>query len=99
MTKATARSQLDPGVLRLRVLQSLRDQGFKIGLDGLIRPGEWDKETIRNLHAQALRARIERARAGLERHENRLLGYIADGAEVDPGSIAPLLREVRPDTE
>ena len=71
MSASTAES-LSPTVLRRRILKSLRDQGFVIGRDGLIRPDGWDKDSIRQLHYQALRSRIERAREGLERHETRL---------------------------
>jgi hypothetical protein len=92
-------SNLTAQDLRARVLDSLKDQGFELARDGLIRPDGWDKQAIRDLHAQALHASIERAREGLERHEARLLGYIADGSALDPTSISPVLREVQPGSE
>ncbi len=90
---------LSPEALREQILISLRDQGFIVGHDGLIQPGAWDKVAIRQLHYQALQSRIERAREGLERHESRLLGYIAEGDDVQPDKISPVLREVEPDSE
>src|SRR5712691_11716419 len=99
MSEARPETRLDPQALRARLLSSLKEQGFSVGSDGLIRPGGWDKQAIRQLHAQALHARIERAREGLERHEARLVGYIADGRDLDPNTIAPVLREVQPNSE
>lgn len=57
------------------------------------------KRAIRELHREARDAAIERARPGLARHERKLLRYFAGGAEVQPRRIAPVLKEVLPDTE
>jgi hypothetical protein len=53
-----------------------------------------DKSAVRDLHKQAVSATIERARRGLERHEDRLIGYFAHGTEVDPPRMRPVLKEV-----
>jgi len=57
------------------------------------------KQAIRELHREARDAAIERARPGLARHERKLLGYFASGAEVQPERMNPILKEVLPDTE
>src|SRR6266542_4299687 len=99
MGRATLPEKLKPGDLRARVLRSLRDQGFRMGRGGLIKPQEWDKQAVRELHAQALQARVEKAREGLRRHESRLLEYVADGSEVEPDEIWPVLRDVKTRSE
>ena len=58
-----------------------------------------DKPAVRDLHKQAVSATTERARRGLERHEDRLIGYFAHGTEVDPLRMRPVLKEVVADSE
>jgi hypothetical protein len=86
--------------LRQRVIASLEAQGFRLHGDRLFPvPLLHGKESVRRLHQAALAAARKRARAGLERHEPRLLGYFARGREVRPERLRPQLREVLPDTE
>jgi hypothetical protein len=95
----SASELVEPQELRARVLRSLRTQGFRIRAGRLVPPDPSDKEQLRALHAEAVRHQIERSRAGLARHENRLLAFIASGAEVDPERIRPRLVVVKPDSE
>ncbi len=85
--------------LRQRVLNSLHAQGFDLGEDGLLAPPPDDKPAVRRLHAQAVRARREKAAESLRRHEGRLLEHFARGTEVDIDAIAPQLRLVTPGSE
>jgi hypothetical protein len=86
--------------LRSRIIESLQRQGFVLDATGALTPsGNAHKQAIRELHSEARDAAIKRARPGLARHERRLLGYFASGAEVQPERIAPHLKEVLPDTE
>ncbi len=85
--------------LRARVLRSLRAQGFHIQSGRLVPPDEGCKEQLRALHTNAVRHQIERAKAGLARHEPRMLTYIANGREVDPERIRPRLVLVTPESE
>jgi hypothetical protein len=85
--------------LRERITQSLRQQGFQIRSGRLVPPDSSDKEQLRKLHDEAVTHRVARAKAGLARHETRLLKYIAAGAEVNPETIRPRLVLVRPDSE
>jgi len=86
--------------LRSRLIESLRRQGFILDATGSMTPSlNGHKQAIRELHSEARDAAIERARPGLARHERKLLGYFANGAEVQPHRIAPALKEVLPGTE
>lgn len=85
--------------LRARIIRSLRKQGFRLRAGHLIAPRADDKDELRRLHEEAVSHRVERSRRGLERHEDRLLSYIALGREVQPEKIFPRLVMVRPGTE
>lgn len=86
--------------LRRRILTSLRKQGFSINKDGLLGPiAANDKAVVRELHAVARASAIEKASDGLRRHENRLLQFFANGSEINPAAIKPVLREVTPGSE
>lgn len=88
-----------PEALREHIEQSLRRQGFAIAADGRLEAPTGGKEVARALHREAVHARIERAREGLARHEDRLLAYVADGSDVEPEAIRPSLQEVLPRSE
>lgn len=80
--------------LRTRILDSLWSQGFSFTADGALQPVSPSKDDLRALHAAARSAAIERARPGLQRHEDHLLGYFAEGSEVEPTKIRPRLHEI-----
>lgn len=85
--------------VRRRVLRSLHAQGFRIRGGRLIIPDSDDKEALRRLHETAVRHRVEQARQGLQRHEDRLLSFIASGRDIVPERIRPRLVEVLPESE
>lgn len=85
--------------LRARIIHSLRMQGFRICSGRLLAPDNADKMALRRLHEEAVRHRVEQARAGLERHEDRLLRFIAAGYEVNPAKLRPRMVVVRPGSE
>jgi DNA-binding transcriptional MerR regulator len=87
------------GRLRIRIIRSLRAQGFRLRSGKIVAPDPRDKEQIRRLHAEAVRHRIERARAALERHEDRLLRFIASGSELVPELLRPRIVPVRPGSD
>lgn len=80
--------------LRTRIRESLRSQGFKVKGEQINLPDNLDKEKIRDLHAQAVRHKIEERKEGLVRHEPFLLQQFAYGDEVVPDKINPKLVEV-----
>ena len=85
--------------LRDRIVQSLEQQGFRMHSGRLAPPHTCDKNFLRTLHEEAVRHRVERSRPGLERHEDRLLSFIAAGDEVHPDKIRPRLVLIRPGSE
>jgi uncharacterized protein DUF4338 len=80
-------------------LASLDAQGFRFNGGILAGPESNQKEALRRLHCSSVRHRKDIARAGLQRHEDRLLRYLASGSEIDPERIQPRLVEVQPDSE
>jgi len=89
----------DGSDLRVKIIQSLRAQGFRVRNGTLLPPKELSKQRIRELHKTAVEHRIERARDGLFRKENELLQHIASGHEIVPSRICPRLIEVFPESE
>ena len=89
----------DGSALRLKIIQSLRAQGFRIQNGTILPPEDLSKEAIRELHKTAVEHRIERARGGLFRKEKGLLQHIASGDEIVPSRICPRLVEVFPNSE
>lgn len=89
----------DANDLRSRIFRSLRNQGFKIRNGLVVPPDLKDKDKLRALHREAVRYNVERSRAGLERHEETLLSYIAAGTEIVPENIRPKLVLVQSGSE
>ena len=54
---------------------------------------------MRTLNALAIQKKMEASTPGIRRHEGRLIRYIADGNEVDPGAVRPRLVQVHPRSE
>ena len=92
-------SLTDGSVLRVKIIQSLRAQGFRVRNGTILPPKELSKERIRELHETAVEHRIERARDGLCRKEKELLRHVASGNEIVPSRIRPHLVEVLPESE
>lgn len=88
-----------PESMRKQIIVALEKQGFEIKKGRICPPPKADKDAIRRLHHLAVEHRVERAKAGLVRHEHRLLKQIADGARLEPEAIEPELVEVRPKSE
>lgn len=86
---------LDATELRRSVVRSLREQGFRLRAGLLVPPDSADKEKLRALHQEAVAHQIARAKAGLARHEARLLQFIANGTDVNVDAIRPKLVLVR----
>jgi Domain of unknown function (DUF4338) len=60
---------------------------------------ELDKATIRKLNQEAVATRREKARHGLERHEDRLIKFFASGRQIDAERLQPRLVEVKAKSE
>lgn len=85
--------------LRRSILAALRKQGYQTKGQIIQFDRESTKDNIRELHTLAVAHRRERASPGLQRHESRLLQYIANGEELDPFKVQPRLVLVKPGTE
>ena len=85
--------------LRTRIHRSLLRQGFEIRDGAIMAPTVLGKDEVRALHQEAVRYNRARSRAGLERHETRLLEHVANGEDVHPEAMAPELVEVKPRSE
>jgi hypothetical protein len=85
--------------LRRSILASLRKQGYRTKGRVIEYPVESTKDSVREMHALAVAHRRERMKASLERHESRLLEFIANGKELDPTKVQPRLVLVKPRTE
>jgi len=92
-------SLTDGSALRVKIIQSMRAQGFRVRNGTILPPKELSKERIRELHETAVEHRIERARDGLFRKEKELLQHVASGNEIVPSRIRPHLVEVLPESE
>lgn len=93
----TAREREQAARLRRRVREELKRSGF-VRDDGRLRPREEPtKETIRELHRRQRTALLKRSRPFIERWEDRVIGEFADGDEVDPTRIRPVVEQVSGD--
>jgi len=83
----------------MKIIQSLRKQGFRIRNGTVLPPKDLSKEAIRELHETAVEHRLDQARHGLFRKEKVLLQHIASGNEIVPSKISPRLVEVLPESD
>jgi hypothetical protein len=85
--------------LRKEIIQSLRRQGYSVR-QGIIQiPENASKDDFRGLNKLAIKKKLEKSEPSIQRFENKLLEYIANGWEVIPESICPKLVLVQPGSE
>lgn len=82
--------------LKARIIEALQGQGFDLESLGPNNKRHLTKPAVRLLHEQAVLTRRNKARRHLGKLEDELLGYIANGSEVEPTSISPQLVRVQP---
>ena len=70
-----------------KIVRSLLKQGFKFQQGILVHPDIEDKNKLRTFQRETEKLNVARSRSGLERHEDRLLSYIASGADIIPERI------------
>ena len=80
--------------LRRRIRRELRAAGFSIEGGVLGSNGDLTKQAIRDLHARQRAALLERSQPFINRWEDRLIGEFANGTDVDPRSIRPIVERV-----
>ena len=90
----STRERKEAARLRRRVREELKRSGF-VSENGRLSPGEEPtKETIRQLHQRQRTALLKRSRPFIERWEDRIIGEFANGDEVDPRRIRPVVEQV-----
>jgi hypothetical protein len=89
---------MDATELRKVVLDKLQEAGFVVG-EGSISPPPADKITLRDIHRPACQMEIATRLGWLQKYLPRYLPYFADGQEVVPERIHPVLREVTTEHE
>jgi len=82
--------------LRAKIVKSLRRQGFHLRNGRFNLPDDVDKDRVRTLHVEAVDHKRAKAECSFARKEPELLKWIANGDEIDPISIKPVLVEVLP---
>ena len=79
---------------KTRIINSLKNQGFKVQDNQINLPENLDKDKIRELHTEAVHHKIEERKKGLIKHEPFLLEQFACGEEIVPEKINPKLVKV-----
>src|ERR1035441_5186158 len=77
--------------LRRSIIRALRQQGYTVQEDSILMPEDQSKEALRRIHEIAVKHNVALAAPALRRHEDRLLGFIANGSEIDPHKVHPRL--------
>jgi hypothetical protein len=85
--------------LRKAIIRSLRRQGYSIKR-GLIQiPKNPSKDDYRSLNKLAIKKKLKKSGPWIQRYENKLLEYIANGWEVTPERICPKIVPVKSGSE
>ena len=84
---------------RIQILELLKSQGFRFSGGQVEFPTMKDKDDIREFHREAVDYAREMGKKSLGKHEGKFIKRIADGAEIVPEKISPLVIEVQSDSE
>lgn len=84
--------------LKRRIRAHFRQLGFVKAPDGTLLPPGTDKQTYRSLHEHQRREGIDDNSAWLKLHAEKLVGYVANGTELDVTAIRPRLIVVKSGT-
>lgn len=85
--------------LRRAVFAELRSQGFEIRGGAIASTPTLSKESVRALNEAAVGEAVDKAKPKLVRHEQRLIGRLADSASLEAERIRPRLIEVKSGSE
>src|SRR5690349_21675264 len=92
--KRSLKGRPDAADLRRRVRAELRAAGF-VSEDGRLRPRkDPTKEAIRDLHKRQRAALLKKSRPFIDRWEDKVLEEFANGDEVEPHKIRPVVTRV-----
>lgn len=84
--------------LKRKIRAHLRKLGFHKGPGGTLVPPSTSKESVRALHYEQRRAGLKEQRAFVQRVLPELQHYFAEGSEVDPSRVEPVLELIKADT-
>jgi hypothetical protein len=85
-------------ILKRKIRVHLRKLGFQKGPGGMLVPPSTSKESVRALHYEQRRAGLKEQRAFVQRVLPELQRYFAEGSEVDPSRVEPVLELIKADT-
>jgi len=85
-------------VLKRKIRAHLRKLGFQKGLRGALIPPSTSKETIRALHRAQRKSGLRAERLFVKRTLKQLQHHFAEGTEIDPSKVEPLLELIESGT-
>ena len=85
--------------LRKDVIRSLRRQGYSVKRGLIQTPENASKDDYRSLNKLAVKKKMEKSGPRVQRYENKLLEYIANGWEIIPKNICSEIVFAQPDSE
>lgn len=85
-------------ILKRKIRAHLRKLGFHKGPGGALVPPSTSKESVRALHYEQRRAGLKQQRAFVQRMLPKLENYFAEGSEVDPTRVEPVLELIKAHT-
>ena len=84
--------------LKRKIRAHLRKLGFHKGPGGTLVPPSTSKESVRALHYEQRRAGLKQQREFVQRVLPELQQYFAEGSEVDPSRVEPVLELIKADS-
>jgi hypothetical protein len=85
-------------VLKRKIRAHLRKLGFHRGPGGTLVPPSTSKESVRALHYEQRKAGLKKQREFVQRVLPKLQHYFAEGSDVDPSRVEPVLELIKADT-
>lgn len=85
-------------IIKRKIRAHLRKLGFHKGPSGTLVPPSTSKESVRALHYEQRRAGLKEQRAFVQRVLPELQHFFAEGNEVDPSSVEPVLELIKAHT-
>ncbi len=85
-------------ILSFNIMKQIRAQGFVISNKKISSPREYNKDQIRQLHLAARTEKYQSLNKLLTRKESSLIGYFADGSDIDLDNLRPRIEEVHTGT-
>ncbi|MFO7882389.1 MAG: DUF4338 domain-containing protein [Kosmotogaceae bacterium] len=86
--------------LSKNVLREIKKQGFTINEDKTIKqPNMNSKQAVRNFHASACADRYYKNIDFIEKNQNKLIRYFANGEDININKFEPAVQKIEPDTK